>query len=51
VLEHQGLIRSGFVRPPLITPTPGGLEKIQALLAEGEQYLTPTGDFQIGARA
>jgi 4-hydroxy-tetrahydrodipicolinate synthase len=51
VLEHQGLIRSGFVRPPLITPTPGGLEKIQALLAEGAQYLTPTGDFQIGARA
>jgi 4-hydroxy-tetrahydrodipicolinate synthase len=51
VLEHQGLIHSGFVRPPLITPTPAGLEKIQALLAEGERYLTPTGDFQIGARA
>jgi 4-hydroxy-tetrahydrodipicolinate synthase len=51
VLEQRGLIRSGFVRPPLITPTPGGLEKIRALLTEGEQYLTPTGDFQIGARA
>jgi len=51
VLEHQGLIRSGFVRPPLITPTDAGLAKIRAFLAEGEQYLTPTGDFQIGARA
>jgi 4-hydroxy-tetrahydrodipicolinate synthase len=51
VLEQQRLIRSGFVRPPLITPTPGGLEKIRALMAEGEQYLTPAGDFQIGARA
>jgi 4-hydroxy-tetrahydrodipicolinate synthase len=51
VLEHQGLIRSGYVRPPLITPTDAGLAKIRALLAEGEQYLTPTGDFAIGARA
>ena len=31
--------------------TDAGLAKIRALLAEGEQYLTPTGDFQIGARA
>lgn len=51
VLEQRGLIRSGYVRPPLITPTEAGLEKIRALLAEGEQYLTPVGAFEIGARA
>jgi 4-hydroxy-tetrahydrodipicolinate synthase len=51
VLEQQGLIRSGYVRPPLITPTEAGLTKIRALLADGEPYLTPVGDFQIGARA
>lgn len=51
VLEQRGLIRSGFVRPPLITPTEAGLSKIQGYLAAGEAYLTPADDFQIGARA
>lgn len=51
VLEQRGLIRSGFVRPPLISPTEAGLTKIRALLAEGDDYLTPAGQFQIGARA
>jgi 4-hydroxy-tetrahydrodipicolinate synthase len=41
VLERMGLIKSGFVRPPLITPTPGGIEKIDALLAQGEKWITP----------
>ncbi|WP_382309519.1 4-hydroxy-tetrahydrodipicolinate synthase [Herbiconiux sp. UC225_62] len=48
VLEHRGLIRSGFVRPPLITPTEAGLTKIQAYLEQGADYLTPVGDFSIG---
>jgi 4-hydroxy-tetrahydrodipicolinate synthase len=41
VLERMGLVKSGFVRPPLITPTPGGVEKIESLLAEGEKWITP----------
>lgn len=41
VLERMGLIRSGFVRPPLITPTPAGIDKIETLLAEGEKWITP----------
>ena len=41
VLEQRGLIRSGYVRPPLITPTDAGLAQIRTLMAEGEQYLTP----------
>lgn len=41
VLERMGLIKSGYVRPPLITPTPGGIEKIEKLLAEGEKWITP----------
>jgi 4-hydroxy-tetrahydrodipicolinate synthase len=45
VLEQRGLVTSGFVRPPLITPTDGGVAKIRALLAEGEQWLSPVGDF------
>jgi 4-hydroxy-tetrahydrodipicolinate synthase len=34
VLEQQGRIASGHVRPPLITPTDAGLARIRALLAE-----------------
>jgi len=34
VLEQQGRIASGYVRPPLITPTDAGLARIRALLAE-----------------
>lgn len=41
VLEQRGLIASGYVRPPLITPTDAGLTQIRALMSEGEQYLTP----------
>jgi 4-hydroxy-tetrahydrodipicolinate synthase len=41
VLERMGLIKSGFVRPPLITPTPGGIDKIESLHAEGEKWITP----------
>ena len=51
VLEQRGLIRSGFVRPPLITPTDAGLAKIRTLLAEGEGYLTSTEGFQMGVSA
>lgn len=51
VLEQRGLIESGYVRPPLITPTEAGLTKIRALLAEGESYLTPADAHQIGALA
>ena len=51
VLEQRGLIRSGYVRPPLITPTDAGLAKIRTLLAEGEAYLTSTEGFQMGVSA
>ena len=47
VLEQRGLISSGYVRPPLITPTPPGLEKIRQLMAQGERYLTPVDGFAI----
>jgi 4-hydroxy-tetrahydrodipicolinate synthase len=49
VLEQRGLIRSGFVRPPLITPTEAGVAKIRGYLEEGAPYLSPVGGFQIGA--
>ncbi|MEU9884260.1 4-hydroxy-tetrahydrodipicolinate synthase [Sphaerisporangium sp. NPDC051011] len=39
VLERRGLIRSGHVRPPLITPTAAGLAKIDTLLAQGSDLL------------
>ncbi|MCS5717816.1 4-hydroxy-tetrahydrodipicolinate synthase [Herbiconiux sp. CPCC 205763] len=48
VLEQRGLIRSGHVRPPLITPTEAGLTKIRALLEQGADYLTPVGEFGLG---
>jgi 4-hydroxy-tetrahydrodipicolinate synthase len=48
VLAQRGLIRSGYVRPPLITPTEPGRARIDAYLAEGAAYLTPAGDFAIG---
>lgn len=47
VLEQRGLVASGFVRPPLITPTEGGLAKIRALLAEGEAWLSPVDGFTV----
>lgn len=49
VLEQRGLIRSGFVRPPLITPTDAGIQKIRTLLETGGSLLSPVDDFQIGA--
>ena len=45
VLEQRGLVASGYVRPPLITPTEAGLVTMRALLAEGEKWLTPTDGF------
>ena len=47
VLEQRGLIESGFVRPPLITPTPAGIEKMTTLLAAGEKYLSPVDGFTV----
>ncbi|TFB52301.1 4-hydroxy-tetrahydrodipicolinate synthase [Cryobacterium tagatosivorans] len=47
VLEQRGLIESGFVRPPLITPTPEGIEKMTKLLAAGEKYLSPVDGFTV----
>jgi 4-hydroxy-tetrahydrodipicolinate synthase len=35
VLHQQGLISSGYVRPPLVAPSEAGLARIRALLAEG----------------
>ncbi|MHB1784961.1 MAG: 4-hydroxy-tetrahydrodipicolinate synthase [Acidimicrobiales bacterium] len=40
VLERGGLLTSGFVRPPLVTPSKTGLERINALLTEGASALT-----------
>ncbi|MGN6503181.1 MAG: 4-hydroxy-tetrahydrodipicolinate synthase [Pseudolysinimonas sp.] len=51
VLEQRGLIRSGHVRPPLITPTDAGLTKIRQYLHEGEGYLSPVDpQYEIGRR-
>ncbi|RRO14474.1 4-hydroxy-tetrahydrodipicolinate synthase [Saccharopolyspora rhizosphaerae] len=44
VLAQRGLIASEHVRPPLITPTDAGKEKIRALLAEGADHLSPVED-------
>jgi 4-hydroxy-tetrahydrodipicolinate synthase len=50
VLEQRGLIESGYVRPPLITPTQGGLAKIVDYLKAGEQYLSPVDGFTVKGR-
>lgn len=50
VLEQRGLIASGFVRPPLITPTPGGIAQIKKLMTKGADYLTPVGSFTVGGK-
>ncbi|GAA3589165.1 2,4-dihydroxyhept-2-ene-1,7-dioic acid aldolase [Klugiella xanthotipulae] len=47
VLEQQGLINSGHVRPPLIAPTEAGLVQIRSLLAAGSDYLTSPEGFVI----
>lgn len=52
VLAQRGLIADDHVRPPLITPTPGGLEKMTALMEAGASMLTPvTDEHRIGATA
>ena len=48
VLEQRGLIASGFVRPPLITPTDVGLVTMKKFLAAGERYLSPVDGFTVG---
>ena len=48
VLEQRGLIASGFVRPPLISPTDAGIATIRTLLSDGSQYLSPVDGFAIG---
>ena len=50
VLEQRGLIASGFVRPPLITPTDAGIAQIKKLMTAGEQYLSPVEDFTVGGK-
>ena len=39
VLSRAGQIASGYVRPPLVTPTPAGRTRIDALLVEGAPML------------
>lgn len=39
VLHRAGHIASDHVRPPLVTPTPAGLRRIEALLVEGAPML------------
>jgi 4-hydroxy-tetrahydrodipicolinate synthase len=51
VLEQRGLIASGHVRLPLITPTDAGLTRIKGFLAEGEKYLSPTEGFTVEGKA
>ena len=47
VLEQRGLIASGYVRPPLITPTDAGLARIRTLLSAGERFLTSPEGFTV----
>ena len=47
VLAERGLIRSGFVRPPLIEPTPPGRELMARYLAHGADQLTPVDGFRL----
>ena len=41
VLAGRGLISSAHVRPPLVTPTASGQDKIRALLQAGQDLLSP----------
>ena len=50
LLAQRGLIESGYVRPPLITPTDAGIEKITALMNAGEKYLSPVEGFTLGGK-
>jgi len=49
VLAQQGRIASGFVRPPLVSPSEQSLTMIRALLAEGGDLTAQIGTAQIGA--
>ncbi|MEV7041560.1 4-hydroxy-tetrahydrodipicolinate synthase [Amycolatopsis sp. NPDC051061] len=51
VLEQRGLIASGHVRLPLITPTEHGVARIKDLMAEGEKYLSPAEGFTVEGKA
>jgi 4-hydroxy-tetrahydrodipicolinate synthase len=44
VLEHIGVLHSGFVRPPLIPLTPDGQNRVKALLETGGKYVSPVAD-------
>lgn len=47
LLKDLGLIASDHVRPPLITPTPGALERIAVLRRAGYEFLPTVGDFAL----
>ncbi|MGH3181247.1 MAG: 4-hydroxy-tetrahydrodipicolinate synthase [Streptosporangiaceae bacterium] len=47
VLAQRRLIASDQVRPPLITPTPPGLERIREYLAAGAEYLTAADGYTV----
>jgi 4-hydroxy-tetrahydrodipicolinate synthase len=47
VLAQRRLIASDHVRPPLITPTASGQEKIHEYLAAGAEYLTPADGYTV----
>ena len=47
VLAQRGLIASDYVRPPLITPTPAGLDKIRDYLAAGAEQLTSADGYTV----
>jgi 4-hydroxy-tetrahydrodipicolinate synthase len=47
VLAQRRLIASDHVRPPLITPTPSGLERIREYLAAGAEYLTAADGYTV----
>ncbi|HWU45549.1 MAG TPA: 4-hydroxy-tetrahydrodipicolinate synthase [Humibacter sp.] len=49
VMAQQGLIASAHVRPPLIEPTPAGIQKINALLEQGREYLSPVEGFTVAS--
>jgi 4-hydroxy-tetrahydrodipicolinate synthase len=51
VLEQRGLIASGHVRPPLITPSEAGIARIKEFLGEGEKYLSPAEGFTVKGKA
>ena len=49
VLEQRGLIRSGYVRPPLLPPTDAGIARIREFLTAGEAFLSPVDGFTVPA--